>query len=59
MAAWPPYSLTTLRQPTSEMIGGTVELVQRLVRRPSDPPEVIRIPGRLIERGTTRFRDGD
>jgi DNA-binding LacI/PurR family transcriptional regulator len=59
MAAWPPYSLTTLRQPTSEMIGGTVELVQRLVRRPSDPPEVIRIPGKLIERGTTRFRDGD
>jgi len=53
MAAWPPYSLTTLRQPTAAMIERTVQLVGNLTRRPSQKPEVIRIPGQLIERDTT------
>jgi len=59
MAAWPTYLLTTLRQPTTAMIECTVDFVRRLVRRPSEKPRVIRIPGELIERGTTRFRNGD
>ncbi len=56
MAAWPPYSLTTLRQPTAAMIATTVELVGKLARRPSQKPQVTRIPGHLIERSTTTFR---
>ncbi len=56
MAAWPPYALTTLRQPTAAMIESTVDIVRRLSRRPSEKPKVVRIPGEMIERGTTRSR---
>ena len=59
MAAWPPYALTTLRQPKQEMIECTVDLVRKLVRSPSEKPRVIRIPGALVERGTTRDRASD
>ncbi len=56
MAAWPPYSLTTLRQPTAAMIESTVDLVRKLMRRSPLKAEITRIPGELIERGTTAFR---
>lgn len=56
MAAWPPYALTTLRQPTAAMVESTVDLVRKLMRRSSQKAEVKRIPGVLIERGTTSFR---
>jgi DNA-binding LacI/PurR family transcriptional regulator len=56
MAAWPPYSLTTLRQPTSAMIECTVDLVRKLARRPSLEPNVMRIPGELVVRSTTSLR---
>ena len=54
MAAWPPYSLTTMRQPIERMIASTIELVGRLTQRSEEAPSVTRIPGKLIERGTTR-----
>ena len=54
MAAWPPYSLTTMRQPIERMIASTVELVGRLTQRSEEAPSVTRIPGQLIERSTTR-----
>ena len=54
MAAWPPYSLTTMRQPIERMIASTVELVGRLTQRSEEAPSVTRIPGQLIERNTTR-----
>ena len=53
MAAWPPYALTTLRQPTSAMIEATIDLVRKLKRRPATKPSSIRIPGEL-----DRARDG-
>jgi DNA-binding LacI/PurR family transcriptional regulator len=56
MASWPPYSLTTLRQPTAAMIERTVDLVRTLARTPSQEPSVNRIAGTLIERDTTAFR---
>jgi DNA-binding LacI/PurR family transcriptional regulator len=58
MAAWPPYRLTTLRQPTEAMIAGTVDLVRKLTQDSSGAPRVIRLPGKLIERSTTRDRNG-
>lgn len=57
MAAWPPYSLTTLRQPTTAMVESTVDLVRKLARRPSLKPVVTRIPGELIVRHTTSYRN--
>jgi len=54
MAAWPPYFLTTMRQPIERMIASTIELVGRLTQRSEEAPSVTRIPGKLIERGTTR-----
>jgi DNA-binding LacI/PurR family transcriptional regulator len=56
MASWPPYSLTTLRQPTTEMVEITVDVARKLMQRPSAKPKIIRLPGTLIERGTTRYR---
>jgi DNA-binding LacI/PurR family transcriptional regulator len=56
MASWPAYSLTTLRQPVETMIDSTVSLVQRLTRRSTGKPSAIRLPGKLIVRGTTRMR---
>jgi DNA-binding LacI/PurR family transcriptional regulator len=59
MAAWPPYSLTTLRQPMQAMVESTVDLVAALGRRPAKKPSVTRIPGTLVERQTTRFRGNE
>lgn len=59
MAAWPPYSLTTLRQPMEEMVERTVDVTRRLLQRPAARPKVIRLPGTLVERGTTRIRADD
>jgi DNA-binding LacI/PurR family transcriptional regulator len=56
MASWPPYSVTTVRQPVKAMIDSTVHLMQRLARRSTEKPKVIRLPGELIVRGTTRRR---
>ena len=56
MASWPPYCLTTVRQPIDAMIESTAGLVQRLTRGSGEQPKVTRIPGELVERGTTRHR---
>jgi DNA-binding LacI/PurR family transcriptional regulator len=56
MASWPPYALTTLRQPTAAMIEATVDIVRKLARHPSKTPRVLHIPGQLVERNTTARR---
>ncbi len=56
MASWPPYELTTLRQPLDEMITLAVEM---LVNRKSAellPPTLRIVPGDLIVRKTTAMR---
>ena len=51
---WPPYDLTTIRQPVNKMIDTTLELLNELSNKP-DMGSVMRVvPGRLIERGSTR-----
>lgn len=54
MASWPPYALTTVRQPVDLMIGGTIELAVALTRGEFGQPAAQRHPGTLIERNTTR-----
>jgi len=54
MASWPSRSLTTIRQPLSEMIDKTTELALGLARKDGAERMVVRLPGELIERNTTR-----
>lgn len=48
-ASWPPYNLSTIRQPVDEMIAKTLEL---LLRPLPDAPQHERITGQFIRRGT-------
>ena len=54
MASWPPYDLTTVRQPVDRMIAGTIDLAVALTRGEVGQPSAQRHPGTLIERNTTR-----
>lgn len=57
MAAWPSYSLTTLRQPMNAMIEMTIDEAQRLLAQPQAQAEEHKIPGRLIRRGSARLEE--
>ncbi len=57
MAAWPPYALTTVRQPARTMIDLTLENIERLLSDSSYQPERIFVPGRLIQRSSARLGD--
>ena len=48
-ASWPPYNLTTVRQPVEDMVARTLELLEE---PHSGRPTHVRIPGELIRRGT-------
>lgn len=54
MAGWPSHRLTTVRQPVEKMCVYTVDLVRKLAEGKTIKPRIERIPGELIERGTTR-----
>lgn len=54
LADWPSHDLTTVRQPMAAMIEATVTLVKRLAEGVEVEPEVQRLPGRIIERNSTR-----
>ncbi len=54
MASWPSYSLTTIRQPQAQMIRQTTELALALSRHDSRAATLHQIPGKLVERSTTR-----
>ena len=51
-ARWPGYALTTVAQPVDAMIDATLELLSRY--DPEVEGEIKLLPGRLIERATTR-----
>ncbi len=53
-AAWPSYSLTTIRQPVSQMIEATFELLFERLENPELGPAFKLIPGLLIQRNSTR-----
>lgn len=58
MARWPSYALTTVRQPLEPMIRATLEMLQHLLTSAEADPEIRLFPGSLIERSSTRRRDG-
>jgi DNA-binding LacI/PurR family transcriptional regulator len=54
IAAWPGYDLTTIRQPTAEIITEAVELILATVERPVRRPMVRLFDCRAVIRGTLR-----
>ncbi|MBB3771639.1 DNA-binding LacI/PurR family transcriptional regulator [Angulomicrobium tetraedrale] len=60
MAGWPSHQLTTVAQPLDGMMAATVRLARDLAVDRQKDPHILRLPpGRLIERHTTRRRDGE
>jgi DNA-binding LacI/PurR family transcriptional regulator len=54
IASWPSHALTTVRQPIPTMIDLTADLTLALARGTAQEPAIIRLPGTLIERSTTK-----
>ena len=54
LAAWPSYSLTTMRQPVNRMVEATVEALVSRIDDPTLPAQLIEIESPLIQRGTTK-----
>ena len=55
MAAWPSYSLTTIRQPTNAMIEATIAQTKLLLADRDGPTETQILPGRLVRRSSARL----
>ena len=53
MASWVSFSLTTVRQPTREMVIDSVTLLLARIRDPGLPPRRLSHPGTLLVRGST------
>ncbi|MCV6823506.1 MULTISPECIES: LacI family DNA-binding transcriptional regulator [Halocynthiibacter] len=58
IAAWPAYSLTTVRQPANRMVSETVELLLAEIDATGQGPQKIEIDGPLIVRGSARVPEG-
>ena len=54
MAQWASYDLTTVRQPTRDIIKSSIELVVALVEEPDRAMEARILPCSIVERGTLR-----
>ncbi|HEX3847458.1 MAG TPA: LacI family DNA-binding transcriptional regulator [Steroidobacteraceae bacterium] len=54
IAAWPAYHLTTIHQPTADIISAAVELVLSIVEKPVKKPMVHLFDCRAVIRGTLR-----
>jgi len=57
MAAWPAYSLTTIRQPVNRMVLATVEAILGQIEGKARPKKT-RIDGPLMVRGSARTLEG-
>ena len=58
VAAWPAYSLTTVRQPANRMVAHTVEIILDKIDNANVEPRQVRIDGPLIVRGSARIPEG-
>ena len=56
-AAWPAYSLTTIRQPANRMVSETVSILLDQVADQSIAPRKLEIEGPLIVRGSAKVPD--
>ncbi|SOE08634.1 LacI family transcriptional regulator [Hoeflea halophila] len=54
MAGWENINLTTIRQPISQIINSSIELIVSMLENPDRYPEARLFPCRVIERGTLR-----
>ncbi|MCP4166240.1 MAG: LacI family DNA-binding transcriptional regulator [Chloroflexi bacterium] len=54
-AAWPSYSLTTIRTPVNRMVEATLDLLLDRLEKPSMSPEFLLLPGELIRRHSARL----
>jgi len=54
MAGWENINLTTIRQPISQIIESSIELIASMLEDPDRYPEARLFPCRVIERGTLR-----
>lgn len=54
MARWELVDLTTIRQPISEIIQASVNLVQEMLQHPNDLPQARLFPCKVMERSTLR-----
>lgn len=57
ISSWPPYSLTTVRQPVPEMIEITIQKIKALLRDANYCQERVFVPGRLIRRASATLGD--
>ena len=58
LAAWPAYALTTFRQRVNRMVGETVKTLMDRIEGNETEPRRLEIDGILIERKSTRAREG-
>lgn len=58
VAAWPSYSLTTVRQPANRMVAETVDILLSKIDDPQIAPKQLEIDGPLIIRGSARIPEG-
>ncbi len=54
-AAWPAYSLTTIREPVNRMIDETLGLLDQRLEDPAAEPVLKLLPGELVVRGSARL----
>lgn len=54
MAAWPTFELTTIRQPTAEIIDASIERIMAILNDGTAQPVAQLFDCRIIERGTLR-----
>ena len=54
LSRWPSYDLTTMRQPVNRMIDATMSVLRSVLVGEEPPFKIQLIPGRLIERKSTR-----
>lgn len=55
MAAWPSFSLTTIRQRRNQMIDAAMAALDRILVDPAAPAQAVKVEGRLIMRGSARL----
>ena len=56
-AAWPSYSLTTIRTPVNRMIDATIEILFGQSEERATNPAFMLVPGELIKRNSARLSE--
>ena len=56
-AAWPAYSVTTIREPVNRMVDLTLKHLAERINDPSAEPVLELLPGQLVRRASARLPD--